>query len=83
MEENEIGKVTHYYSKLGVGIIELSGVLSVGDTIRIHGATTELTQPIESMQVDYKDVKSAKKGDMVGIRVSQKVRDGDQVFKVI
>ncbi|MGB8951348.1 MAG: hypothetical protein WCC06_01590 [Candidatus Aminicenantales bacterium] len=81
--EDEIGKMAHYFSKIGVGVLELTvGELKVGDTIRIKGHTTDFYQKVESMQVEHKPVESAKKGDSVGLRVEGHVRDGDRVFKV-
>lgn len=75
-----IGKITHFYSHLGVGIIKLKSGLKVGDSIQIKGHTTDITQPVDSLQLDHKDVKSGKKGDEIGIKVSDKVRDGDEVY---
>ncbi len=78
--EKSIGKITHFYSGLMVGIIELSGALKVGDTIKIKGANTDFEQTVDSIQVDHKDVQSAKKGDIVGIKVAEKVHEGNEVF---
>lgn len=81
-EETLVGKVTHYYSKLGVAIVELSGTLSVGDRVHMKGHSTDFEQAVESMQVEHENVETAKKGDGVGLKVSEKVREGDEVFKV-
>lgn len=75
-----IGEITHYYDKLGVGIIKLKAGLKKGDAIAIKGHTTDISQTADSLQLDHKDVDSAKKGDEVGIKVSDKVRDGDEVY---
>ncbi len=83
MQEKEIGKVTHYYGHLSVGIIELSDSLKVGDTIHVKGHSEDFTQPIDSMQIEHAGVGEAKLGDSVGIKVAQKVHPGDMVFKVI
>lgn len=83
MEEKLIGKITHFYGRLGVGIIELSDVLKVGDTIRVKGHTSDFTQQISSMQIEHADVSEAKAGDLVGIKVGQKVHEHDFVYKVI
>jgi len=81
--EEEIGKITHYFSKISVGVLELTtGQLNIGDTIRVKGHTTDFYQKVESMQVEHKPVESAKKGDSVGLRVEGHVRDGDKVYKV-
>lgn len=77
-----IGKVSHYYSNLGVAIIELEDVLKVGDKIRIEGGETVFEQEVESMQVEYKDTAEAKKGDAVGVKVQEKVREGNRVYKL-
>lgn len=82
MPEKQIGAISHYYSQLGVGIIELSAPLAVGDTIHIKGAHDDFSQTVDSMQVEHKDVREAKAGDAVGIKVSQKVHENDKVYKV-
>ena len=82
MEEKEIGKITHYYSHLSVGIIRLKDTLKVGDTIHIKGAHDDFTQQIESLQVDHASVPEAKKGKEVGTKVSQKVHENDTVYIV-
>lgn len=82
-EEKEIGKITHYYGNISVGIIALSDSLKVGDTIHIKGYSEDFTQSIDSMQIEHKGVTEAKSGDMVGIKVIQKAHPGDKVFKVI
>ena len=81
-EGKEVGKITHYYGHLNVGIIELSDALKVGDKIRIKGHTSDFTQDVKSMQIEHADVSEGKRGDMVGIKVSQKVHPHDKVYKV-
>ena len=83
MEEKLIGKITHYYGKINVGIIELSDSLKVGDTIHIKGHSSDFNQGISSMQIEHLEVNEAKAGDMVGIKVEQKVHPNDEVYKVI
>ena len=78
--EKKIGKVTHFFGKIGVGIIKLSDALKAGDKIKIKGATTDFEQEVGSMQIDHKDIEDAKKGDEVGIKLDEKVREGDEVF---
>ena len=80
--EKEIGKITHYYNHLEVGIIKLTAPLAVGDRIRIKGATDDFTQAVESMQIEKDKIEKAKSGDEVGIKVAQKVHENDKVFKV-
>ncbi|MDP3764368.1 MAG: hypothetical protein Q8Q95_01980 [bacterium] len=77
-----IGKITHYYNKAGVAIVELSDTLKVGDKIKLAGGKTEFDQTVEEMQVDHQSVSVAKAGDIVGIKVSQKVREGALVSKL-
>ena len=77
-----IGKVTHYFSKIGVAVIELSDTLKVGETIRIVGGETDFDQVIESMEIEHQKVEIAKAGDSVGLKVSQKVREGYKVYKI-
>jgi len=83
MEEREIGTITHYFGKVGVGIIQLSGSLQIGDTLHIKGAHDDFTETIESMQIEHKNVDAAQSGDLVGIKVSQKVHPHDKVYKVV
>ena len=82
-DEVKIGHVSHYFGKIQVAAIELSdGDLSVGETIHIKGHTSDFTQKIDSMQIEKANVESAKKGQSIGIRVSEHARVGDEVFKV-
>ncbi len=81
--EEEIGKITHYFSKINVGILELSkGTLQVGDTIHIKGHTSDFFQKIESMQLEHDPVDKVKQGESVGMKVENPVRENDVVFKV-
>jgi len=77
-----IGKVTHYFSHIGVAVIELSENLKVGDTIRIVGGETDFNQAVGSMEIEHQKVEVAKPGDSVGTKVDQKVRDGYKVYKL-
>ena len=82
-EEKEIGRITHYYSNIGVAVLELTkGSLKVGDTIHIKGHTTDLTEPVNSMQVEHESIEEAKKGQAVGLKVTDHVREHDTVYKV-
>ena len=83
MEEHIIGKVTHYFSKIGVAVIELSGPLKAGDKIHIKGSTSDFEQPVQSMQIDHKDVGAGEPGQSVGMKVKGTVREGDYVYKVV
>ncbi|MFH0963730.1 MAG: hypothetical protein V2A58_06925 [Planctomycetota bacterium] len=83
MAEIEIGKVTHFFGHVQVATIALSGALSVGDAIRFVGHTTDHRQKVESMQIELQGIGEAKPGDAVGIKVSEKVRPHDKVFKIV
>ncbi len=81
-EEKLVGRITHYYSHLGVGIIELTGgELKVGDVIHVKGKHTDFTQSVDSIQIEHQDVPRAEKGKVVGIKVKEKVHEHDQVFR--
>lgn len=82
MVEKQIGEVSDYFAHVEAAAIKLLAPLKVGDTIRVKGGENDFTQKIESMQIDRKPVVSAKKGDEVGIKISQKARKGYKVFKV-
>ena len=77
-----VGAIEHYYSKLGVGIVKLKDKLAVGDKVKIKGHTTDIDQTVDSIQINHEDVQDAKKGDIVGIKVSDKVREEDCVYLV-
>jgi putative protease len=82
-EENvvEIGRITHFFSKISVAVIELQKPLKVGDTIAIKGPTTDFEQPVDSMQIEHKDVQKAEAGQSIGLKVAQRVRETDIVYK--
>jgi putative protease len=84
MSEVKVGKVTHYFDRLGVAVFEITdGELKVGDTVHVVGHTTNFTQPIDSMQVEHQAVPSASVGQSVGIKVKSHARQHDEVFKVV
>ena len=82
MGEKEIGKVSSFFSHVSVAAIKLTAKLKVGDKIHIKGSTTDFEDTINSMQIEKKEVKEAKKGDHIGIKVPEKVRPNDAVFLV-
>jgi len=82
MPEEEIGKITHYYNHLEVGLIELTASLKNGDTIHIKGVHDDFTQTVESMQIEEDKIEEGNAGDVVGVKVTQKVHENDKVFKV-
>ncbi len=79
--KKEVGKITHYYPKISVVIVELKTPLAVGEKISIVGKTTRLEQFVESMQIEHKEVRSATRGQSIGLRVVDRVREGDVVYK--
>ena len=82
MPEEVVGKVTDFFAKPVVAGIELTTVLKLGDKIHIKGHTTDLELIVDSMQINNVDVEQAKAGDLIGIKVSERVRRGDTVYKV-
>lgn len=84
MAEQKVGEVVKFFAKPSVAAVKITeGELSLGDTIKITGHTTDFTQKIESMEINNAKVEKAVVGDYVGIKVSDRVRPGDEVFKVI
>ena len=82
MPEEEVGKITHYFSKLGVAVLNVTGNLKKGDKIHIKGATSDFTQTIDSMQIDRKEIEEAKPGDDIGMKIAEHAREHDVVYKV-
>lgn len=83
MEEEVVGEVFKYFAKPGVAAINMTqGTIKIGDTIHIKEATTDLTQKIESMEIDNVKVEKAEKGQSVGIKVIDRVRPNDVVYRV-
>jgi putative protease len=84
MEEKKIGTVMDYFAKIGVVAFRVEGEgLKVGETIHIKGHTTDLTQQVASIQIDRNAIQDAKPGDDIGIKIKDRVRKGDTVFKVV
>ena len=82
MPEERVGIVKDYFAHIGVAGIDLEGTLRVGDTVHIVGHTTDLEQTIDSLQIEHAQVDEAKKGDAIGIKVKDRCRGGDVVYKV-
>jgi len=78
----EVGKVAHFFSKISVAVVDLTATLSVGDRIRIQGPTTDFEQTVDSMQIEHENVKAANKGQSVGLKVKERVRENDTVYRV-
>lgn len=81
MMEKEIGKVIHFYNKICVAIVKLTGELKVGDPIHFAGKQTDLKQTADSLQIEHAEIQKAIKGQEVGLKTSQPVREGDTVYK--
>jgi len=82
MADFKIGKITHYFDKIGVAVVELVDRLAVGDTIRVSSRDGDFTMTVQSMQIEHEQIQEAKKGDTVGLRVDQPVKEGNEVYKV-
>ena len=83
MPETKVGHVKEYFAKVGVAGIEITeGHLLVGDTIHVKGHTTDLTQRVDSIQLEHQPLQQAEPGQLVGIKMRERVRPHDQVFKV-
>lgn len=83
MAETKIGEVTHYYDKIGVVVVELKSTLKVGDTIKfVRGGEDLFEQTVDSIQMEHETVEKAGKGDDIGLKVRQEVKDGAQVYKI-
>lgn len=79
----KIGKVTHYYDKIGVAIIELIADLAVGEKIKfVRGGEDLFEQSVDSIQVEHNKIDSAKSGSIIGLKVAQPVKEGAEVFKI-
>jgi translation elongation factor EF-1alpha len=77
----QIGEVTHYFGNIGVAVLKLRDKLEVGDRIYFQGHTTDFDQIVTSMEIDHQPVTSVKPGDDFALKVHQKVRNGDTVYK--
>ena len=82
-EGQEVGVVIHYYPKIDVAIVDVTAPISVGDRIRMKGSTTDFEQIVESMEIEHKKVEKAKPGDAIGLKVKNRVREKDVLYKII
>lgn len=83
MADFKIGKVTHFYDKIGVAIIELDGVLSKGDKIKfVRGGEDLFEQTVESIQIEHEKKDSASKGSVIGLKTEKEVKEGAEVYKI-
>jgi len=82
MEElREVGRVSHFFGRINVAIIEVKDIISVGDQILIKGPTTDIEQTIDSMEIEHTKVKQAEAGQSIGMKVNARVRENDIVYK--
>lgn len=81
MADKKIGKVIHFYDKIGVGVVALTAGLAVGDDIKVVKDKDEFTQKVESMQIEHKAVKKVKKGDEAAIKLDQPTKRGAEIYK--
>ena len=79
-KEKKVGEIAHYFGKIMVAAIKVKAEIKVGDTLHIKGHTTDFEQVVDSMQIEHQSVQKAKKGDDIGIKVKDHVREGDGVF---
>ncbi len=82
-EKKLIGEITHYFTRIGVAVIELSDDIKIGDTIRIEGATTAFDQVVDSMEIENEKVETATRGQSIGLKVKERVRPADVVYKLM
>lgn len=80
MADVKVGKIIHYYDKIGVAVVEVLKPLKVGDSIKISGHDNEFTQTIVSMQIEHDQIEKVKKGQSVGLKVEKPVKEGDEVY---
>ena len=81
-ELTEVGKITHFFSKICVAIVELTAALNVGDEILIKGPTTNVEQKVESMQIEHAEVQKGTRGQSIGLKVNDRVKEHDVVYRV-
>ena len=83
-EEMQVGKVTHYFTKIGVAVIDITdGSIKVGDEIHIKGHTTDFKQKVHSMQIEQDKIEMAEPGQSIGVKVGEPVRANDLVYKAV
>ena len=81
-ELTEVGEIIHFFTKINVAIVELTATLTVGDQILIKGPTTNVEEKVESMQIEHENVQKATRGQSIGLKVNDRVREHDVVYKV-
>jgi hypothetical protein len=81
--EERIGQVTHFYNRIRVAVLDLSAEVNVGDVLHFMGRTTDFTQGVESMEIEHQKVQTVGPGQEAALKVIDRVRKGDVVFKVV
>ncbi|UCH57315.1 MAG: translation elongation factor-like protein [Candidatus Bathyarchaeota archaeon] len=79
----KVGEVTHYFRKISVAVVDVTAPIKLGDKIAVKGMTTNFEQTVKSMQIEMKDIDEAKPGDDIGMKVVDRVRKGDIVYKLL
>lgn len=83
MADFKVGRVTHYYDKIGVAVVELNATLANGEKIKfVRGGEDLFEQEVKSLQIEHEKIESAKKGDVIGLKVDQEVKEGAEVYKI-
>lgn len=83
MPETKVGVITHYFGKIGVAVVKATdGAIAIGDKIHIKGHTTDHTQVVDSLQIEHQPVQRIDVGQEAGMKVSARVHEHDEVFKV-
>ena len=82
MPEKEVGRVTHFFTRISVAAIKLTDTLKVGDTIHIVGSAADFRQEVESMEIEHQSVQKAEAGQEIGLKVIERVRENDQVYRL-
>jgi hypothetical protein len=77
----EVGRVTHFFTRISVAVVELSAALAVGDTILVKGPSTDFEQVVGSMQIEHENIERAEAGQSIGLKTEQRVREEDTVYK--
>ncbi len=80
MANAKVGRITHFYDKIGVAVVEVLKAIKVGDTVKISGHDQEFTQTISSMQIEHEQIDKASKGQTVGMKMDKPVKENDELF---
>jgi len=83
VKKEEVGKVTHFYPKINVAVVDLKAPLRVGDRILIKGSVTNFEQTVESMQIEHQNIEEADAGQSIGLKVIERARENDVVYKLL